>query len=232
MSNLYSQLGYSIGEFQALQMIVLVVFGAVGWTLASCVVVHILGISFKRQLVGIFDITENALFIVFDTLNAYVFTHVLISHNKITSCFLFAFFHISKSALFLPSNNILSFPYTQSWHFLFRFKYQTNHIIVFTPSVMQLMSANYQVVIKNHIKWIWIASSLNHKLHTYRRGLFWGTLQSNSTLNPPKYYWFLSANSFVLRNKTKQIKTYVCHMPLGMIAVTFVNEWSLGLNQH
>ena len=101
------------------------------------------------------------------------------------------------------------------------------------PSVMQLMSANYyQVVIKYHIKWIWIASSLNHKLHTYRRGLFWGTLQSNSILNPPQYYWFLLPNSFVLRNKTKQVKTYVCHMSLGMIAVTFVNEWSMGLYQH
>ena len=37
MSNWYSQLGYSTGEFQALHLIDLVVYGAVDYLLASCV---------------------------------------------------------------------------------------------------------------------------------------------------------------------------------------------------
>ena len=43
MSCLHSLLGYSNGEFQALQLIVLAVFGAVDQQLAPCMLVHILG---------------------------------------------------------------------------------------------------------------------------------------------------------------------------------------------
>ena len=42
MSDLYTQLRYSTGEFQALQMIFLTVFGAVDWPLASCMLVYVL----------------------------------------------------------------------------------------------------------------------------------------------------------------------------------------------
>ena len=45
MSNLYSQRGYTAGEFQALQLIVLVVFSAFAWTLAFCMLVHFLEIG-------------------------------------------------------------------------------------------------------------------------------------------------------------------------------------------
>ena len=41
MPCLDSPLGYSTGEFQALQLIVLVVFGAVDQPLASCMLVHL-----------------------------------------------------------------------------------------------------------------------------------------------------------------------------------------------
>ena len=37
-------LGYSTGEFQALQLIVLAAFGAVAWPLAPCMLVHFLEI--------------------------------------------------------------------------------------------------------------------------------------------------------------------------------------------
>ena len=44
MSCLHTLLGYSTGEFQALQLIVLVAFGAVDYPLAPCMLVHILEI--------------------------------------------------------------------------------------------------------------------------------------------------------------------------------------------
>ena len=44
MSCLHSLLGYSTGEFQALQLIVLVAFGTVDWPFASCMLVHFLEI--------------------------------------------------------------------------------------------------------------------------------------------------------------------------------------------
>ena len=47
MSRLDSLLGYSTGEFQALQMIGLAVFGAVDWPLASSMLVHLLKIKFE-----------------------------------------------------------------------------------------------------------------------------------------------------------------------------------------
>ena len=44
MSCLHSLLGYSTGEFQALQLIVLAAFGAVDKPLAPCMLVHFLEI--------------------------------------------------------------------------------------------------------------------------------------------------------------------------------------------
>ena len=52
MSCLDSLIGYSTGEFQALQLIVLVVFGAVDWPLASCMLAHFLEIYFE-MIVGL-----------------------------------------------------------------------------------------------------------------------------------------------------------------------------------
>ena len=46
MSHLYTQLEYSTGEFQALQLIVLAVFGVVDQPLASCMLVHFSDIYF------------------------------------------------------------------------------------------------------------------------------------------------------------------------------------------
>ena len=62
MSNLLSQLGYSTREFQAWQLIVFAVLGAVNQPLAFCMFVHFLKPSFKRQLVCKFDITEYYFF--------------------------------------------------------------------------------------------------------------------------------------------------------------------------
>ena len=46
MSHLATELGYSAGEFQALQLIVLAAFGVVDLPLASCMLVHLLEIEF------------------------------------------------------------------------------------------------------------------------------------------------------------------------------------------
>ena len=46
MSHLATQLGYSAGEFQALQLIVLAAYGVVDLPLASCMLVHLLEIEF------------------------------------------------------------------------------------------------------------------------------------------------------------------------------------------
>ena len=46
MSHLATQLGYSAGEFQALQLIVLATFGVVDYPLASCILAHLLEIDF------------------------------------------------------------------------------------------------------------------------------------------------------------------------------------------
>ena len=46
MSHLATQLGYSAGEFQALQLIVLAAFGVVDYPLASCMLVYLLEIEF------------------------------------------------------------------------------------------------------------------------------------------------------------------------------------------
>ena len=49
MLNLYFQLGYSLGEFQALQPTVLALFAAVDQPLASCMLVQVLEINFKND---------------------------------------------------------------------------------------------------------------------------------------------------------------------------------------
>ena len=56
-----SLLGYSTGEFQALQQIVIAVFGAVDYLLASCMLVHFLEIVFEMKWLWVckFDIMEN-----------------------------------------------------------------------------------------------------------------------------------------------------------------------------
>ena len=46
MSNLESQVEYFTGEFQALQLIVLAVFGVVEQSLASCMFAHLVEINF------------------------------------------------------------------------------------------------------------------------------------------------------------------------------------------
>ena len=46
MSHLATQLGYSAGEFHALQLIVLATFGVVDKPLASCMLVHLSEIEF------------------------------------------------------------------------------------------------------------------------------------------------------------------------------------------
>ena len=61
MSDVYSQLGYSTREFQALQLVVLVVFGVAVFGLITCLLymlVYILEISFEWQLVFKIDIME------------------------------------------------------------------------------------------------------------------------------------------------------------------------------
>ena len=50
MSHLATQLGYSAGEFQALQLIVLATFGVVYYPLASCMLVHLLEIDFQTPV--------------------------------------------------------------------------------------------------------------------------------------------------------------------------------------
>ena len=55
VSCLGSHLGCSAGEFQALRLVVLAVFGAVDWPLASCVLVHLWSSGLKRWWVCKFD---------------------------------------------------------------------------------------------------------------------------------------------------------------------------------
>ena len=52
MSDLSSQLGYSTKEFQALQLIVLVVFGAVDQKHSACMLVHFFKI-YSHMIVGL-----------------------------------------------------------------------------------------------------------------------------------------------------------------------------------
>ena len=48
MLNLYFQQGYFPRVFQAMQLMVIAVFGAIDQYLASCMLVHFLEFSFKR----------------------------------------------------------------------------------------------------------------------------------------------------------------------------------------
>ena len=71
MSHLATQLGYSAGDFQALQLIVPAAFGVVYQPLASCMLVHLLEIDFKPQFGCRFDIMDSIspLFLYFDICN-------------------------------------------------------------------------------------------------------------------------------------------------------------------
>ena len=63
--NLYAQRGYSTREFQALQMVVLVLFDTVDYPVAPCMLVYFLKTSFKRHLVCKVNIMENNFFLLF-----------------------------------------------------------------------------------------------------------------------------------------------------------------------
>ena len=77
MINLYSQLGYSTDESQALQYIVFVVFVTLDWLTTSLLYVGpLFGNSFKRQLVCKFDTTVNVFFSLFLFLFIYTYSHV------------------------------------------------------------------------------------------------------------------------------------------------------------
>ena len=78
MSHLATQLGYSAGEFQALQLIVLATFGVVDLPLASCMLVHLLEIDFKQQLGCRFDIMDSIS--SFFCILTYAIIYVLIHH--------------------------------------------------------------------------------------------------------------------------------------------------------
>ena len=108
VSNLYSELDCSTVEFQVLQLIVLMlVFGVVDNPLASCLLVHILEIKFWMKAGLQILHNENAFFHYFCSVYAYVFTNTLISLNMVLPCPLFAFFHMSYSALFSPGTTVL-----------------------------------------------------------------------------------------------------------------------------
>ena len=58
MSHLATQLGYTTGEFQALQLIVLVAFGVVDQPFAPCMLATFWKSTFRQQLGCIFDIMD------------------------------------------------------------------------------------------------------------------------------------------------------------------------------
>ena len=97
MSCLDSLLGCSTGEVQALQLIVLAVFGALDYVCWSTFWKS----GLKWLWVCKFDIMENNFFIVLDYVCRYLFTIVLMSHNiKIPHLYL-VYFHIANYDLFL-----------------------------------------------------------------------------------------------------------------------------------
>ena len=102
MSCLDSLLGYFTEAFQALQLIVLAVFGAVDQPLASCMLVLFFKSSLKWHK---FDIMENNFFIV---LLNYDSTYILGHHNMIMLYFHWPYFHVSN-CVFLHSTLVLSF---------------------------------------------------------------------------------------------------------------------------
>ena len=58
--HLATQFGYSAGEFQALQLIVLVAFGVMDSPLASCILVHLFEIDFQQKQLGCrFEIMDS-----------------------------------------------------------------------------------------------------------------------------------------------------------------------------
>ena len=57
-----SYLDYPLGEFQALQLNVLVVFGAVDHQFVSSMLVHFLEIEFEMIVVCMFEVMKNNLY--------------------------------------------------------------------------------------------------------------------------------------------------------------------------
>ena len=86
MACLYALLGYSTGEFQVLQLIVLAMFGAVDYPLASCGLVHFWKFSLKclTQWRTIFHCFRLC------------FTYILMPQNMIRLYFRLSCFHLSN----------------------------------------------------------------------------------------------------------------------------------------
>ena len=74
MSHLYYQLENRTGEYQALPLIVLSMFGSMfGTAHVSSILVHALQINFKQQLFCMFDITKKSYFVLF---NSHTYFHI------------------------------------------------------------------------------------------------------------------------------------------------------------
>ena len=108
--NLYAQRGYSTREFQALQMIVLVLFDTIDYPVAPCMLVYSLKISFKRHLVCKVNIMENNFFHCFQFAFVYVFAYILI-------------YTLGKKGCYTPIEDIKTnvdrtfvFPLGWNWH--------------------------------------------------------------------------------------------------------------------
>ena len=99
MSHLAIQLGYSAGEFQALQLIILVAFGVVDLPLASCMLVHLLKSNFKQQLGYRFDIMVNESYF-------FVFWHMQLYMSWYIRSFFR--FYLLKYSLFFPNTLVLT----------------------------------------------------------------------------------------------------------------------------
>ena len=96
-------LGYSTGEFQALQLIFVVLCGAVDEPLASCILVHFLAIKFEMRVGLLICHNAEQLFQCFWL----HFTYLLMPHNKIILNIRLLYFHVLNSALFLHSAPVL-----------------------------------------------------------------------------------------------------------------------------
>ena len=108
MSDVYFQLGYCTGEFQALQMVSLVVLGPVDEPHACCISALFLKISFNWRLIC--KLWNTPICIVYNSLLC-MQTYLRISqHLTIDQYLEFCLpqLHVSRSALFLPSTTVLS----------------------------------------------------------------------------------------------------------------------------
>ena len=74
-------------------------------------------------MVGKFNITESAFFMVFISIFAYVLTYFFIHHNMIITCFIFAYFHVSNRVLILPSSNVPPFSIDTFYQTIYDFEY-------------------------------------------------------------------------------------------------------------